>query len=81
MSAQSALREVGTDRRRAAHSINKKFSVNAQALMEGYQMDLWRGIRHQLGSLLEGLDPKDLATMSLGLSHSLSRYARVNEAG
>ncbi|KAL1663143.1 hypothetical protein GGF50DRAFT_103300 [Schizophyllum commune] len=57
-----------------AHSINKKFSVNAQALMEGYQMDLWRGIRHQLGSLLEGLDPKDLATMSLGLSHSLSRF-------
>ncbi|TRM68591.1 hypothetical protein BD626DRAFT_482221 [Schizophyllum amplum] len=57
-----------------AHSINKKFSVNAQALMEGYHMDLWRGIRNQLGALLEGLDPKDLATMSLGLSHSLSRF-------
>lgn len=24
---------------------------------------------------MDGLDPKDLATMSLGLSHSLSRYA------
>jgi nucleolar protein 58 len=36
--------------------------------------DLFRGIREQLASLLDGLDPKDLATMSLGLSHSLSRY-------
>ena len=36
--------------------------------------DLFRGIREQLASLLDGLDPKDLATMSLGLSHSLSRW-------
>ncbi|KAI9507529.1 Nop-domain-containing protein [Russula earlei] len=37
-------------------------------------LDLFRGIRSQLGALLNGLDPKDLATMSLGLSHSLSRF-------
>ncbi|KAK0467714.1 uncharacterized protein EV420DRAFT_1501008 [Desarmillaria tabescens] len=37
-------------------------------------MDLYRGIRGQLASLLDGLDPKDLSTMSLGLSHSLSRF-------
>ncbi|KAI0773778.1 hypothetical protein C8Q74DRAFT_1368333 [Fomes fomentarius] len=36
--------------------------------------ELFHGIRSQLTSLLEGLDPKDLATMSLGLSHSLSRF-------
>ena len=35
--------------------------------------DLYRGIREQIAALLNGLDPKDLATMSLGLSHSLSR--------
>ena len=35
--------------------------------------DLFRGIREQLTSLLDGLDPKDLAAMNLGLSHSLSR--------
>jgi nucleolar protein 58 len=35
--------------------------------------DLYRGIREQIAALLDGLDPKDLATMSLGLSHSLSR--------
>ncbi|KAI0366348.1 Nop-domain-containing protein [Pilatotrama ljubarskyi] len=36
--------------------------------------ELFHGIRTQLTSLLEGLDPKDLATMNLGLSHSLSRF-------
>jgi nucleolar protein 58 len=36
-------------------------------------LDLYRGIREQITSLLNGLDPKDLTTMSLGLSHSLSR--------
>lgn len=37
--------------------------------------ELFHGIRSQLSALLDGLDPKDLATMSLGLSHSLSRCA------
>ncbi|KAH9942990.1 Nop domain-containing protein [Epithele typhae] len=36
--------------------------------------ELFHGIRSQLTSLLDGLDPQDLATMSLGLSHSLSRF-------
>lgn len=42
-------------------------------MAEGKHTDLWRGIRGQIAALLQGLDPKDLATMSLGLSHSLSR--------
>jgi nucleolar protein 58 len=46
-------------------------------MAEGQHADLWRGIRSQLTALLDGLDPKDLATMSLGLSHSLSRLALV----
>ena len=41
---------------------------------ESVNSELWRGIRAQLAALLDGLDPKDLATMSLGLSHSLARY-------
>ena len=40
-------------------------------------LDLYRGIREQITSLLSGLDPKDLTTMSLGLSHSLSRYLHL----
>jgi hypothetical protein len=37
-------------------------------------MELFRGIRSQLTELVGGLGDQDLAPMSLGLSHSLSRY-------
>jgi nucleolar protein 58 len=63
---------------RAARAISKKLSINVSALEEKNQ-DLWRGIRSQLTALLNGVDPKDLATMSLGLSHSLSRYVWPSE--
>lgn len=53
-------------------SISKKLNINVSVQSEGSN-ELWRGIRGQLAALLDGLDPKDLATMSLGLSHSLSR--------
>jgi nucleolar protein 58 len=36
---------------------------------ESINPDLLRGIRSQLAALFDGLDPNDLATMSLGLSH------------
>jgi nucleolar protein 58 len=47
-------------------------------MAEGQHGELWRGIRTQLAALLDGLDPKDLATMSLGLSHSLARQALLH---
>ncbi|XP_057515732.1 probable nucleolar protein 5-2 [Amaranthus tricolor] len=37
-------------------------------------MELLRGVRSQLTELISGLGAQDLAPMSLGLSHSLSRY-------
>ncbi|KAI7756638.1 hypothetical protein M8C21_021389 [Ambrosia artemisiifolia] len=43
--------------------------VHTQAVME-----LMRGVRSQLTELITGLGAQDLAPMSLGLSHSLSRY-------
>ncbi|KAG2695332.1 hypothetical protein I3760_07G009000 [Carya illinoinensis] len=43
--------------------------VHNQAVME-----LMRGVRHQMTELISGLGVQDLAPMSLGLSHSLSRY-------
>ncbi|KAI0069197.1 Nop domain-containing protein [Artomyces pyxidatus] len=52
--------------------INKKLGINV--ISDSDSLDLFRGIRSQLSALLDGLDPKDLATMSLGLSHSLSRF-------
>ncbi|KAG8218310.1 hypothetical protein J3R82DRAFT_3924 [Butyriboletus roseoflavus] len=59
---------------RLAHSISKKLGVKVSALSPDDHSDLWRGIRAQIAALMDGLDPKDLATMSLGLSHSLSRF-------
>ena len=37
-------------------------------------MELARGVRSQLQALVSGLAGADLTPMSLGLSHSLSRY-------
>ena len=37
-------------------------------------MELARGVRSQLEGLVAGLAGADLTPMSLGLSHSLSRY-------
>ncbi|KAJ3879567.1 hypothetical protein F5051DRAFT_402248 [Lentinula edodes] len=56
-----------------ATSISKKLSIKVAASDSEYE-EIWRGIRSQLAALLDGLDPKDLATMSLGLGHSLSRF-------
>ncbi|KIK54399.1 hypothetical protein GYMLUDRAFT_48761 [Collybiopsis luxurians FD-317 M1] len=56
-----------------ATSISKKLSIKVAASDSEYE-EIWRGIRGQLTALLDGLDPKDLATMSLGLGHSLSRF-------
>jgi nucleolar protein 58 len=53
-------------------AIAKKLGI--QVVSGESTQDLFRGIRGQLSSLLDGLDPTDLSTMSLGLSHSLSRY-------
>jgi nucleolar protein 58 len=57
-------------------AIAKKLGI--KVISDSTTLDLYRGIREQLTSLLKGLDPKDLATMSLGLSHSLSRCVESN---
>ncbi|KWU42375.1 nucleolar protein 58 [Rhodotorula sp. JG-1b] len=53
-------------------AIAKKLELNV--VSDSTTADLYRGIRQQLASLLGDVDPRDLATMELGLSHSLSRY-------
>ncbi|KZT27061.1 Nop domain-containing protein [Neolentinus lepideus HHB14362 ss-1] len=55
-----------------ASSIKKKLGITVHSDKES--TDLYRGIRSQIAALLDGLDPKDMAMMSLGLSHSLSRF-------
>ncbi|KAG8822399.1 Nucleolar protein 58 [Serendipita sp. 411] len=58
-----------------AKAISKKLGIEIYSkATQDDLMDLYRGIRDQITSLLGGVDQKDLTTMSLGLSHSLSRY-------
>ncbi|PRW56410.1 putative nucleolar 5-2 [Chlorella sorokiniana] len=52
--------------------IKEKLGINC--LYSAGVMELTRGIRNQLTSLVAGLSQQDLRPMSLGLSHSLSRY-------
>jgi len=58
---------------RAGKGIQKKLDIHV--ISDSTTNELFRGIRSQLASLLDGINPDDLATMSLGLSHSLSRWA------
>jgi len=53
--------------------ISKKLKIE-QAGGEKLATELMRGIRTQMESLIGDLDPSDARAMSLGLSHSLSRY-------
>jgi nucleolar protein 58 len=55
-------------------SISNLLDVKVKSSKGDEHSGLWRGIRGQIASLLDGLDMKDLGTMSLGLAHSLSRY-------
>nr|CAB3455262.1 unnamed protein product [Digitaria exilis] len=51
-----------------------KEKLKIDCLHNSAVMELMRGLRHQLTELMSGLAEQDLGPMSLGLSHSLSRY-------
>ncbi|CAG8746779.1 1996_t:CDS:2, partial [Cetraspora pellucida] len=53
-------------------SISKQLGI--QVLSEKIVVDLYRGIRQNLDSLITGIDSEDISSMALGLSHSLSRH-------
>ena len=53
-------------------AIAKKLGI--QVISDATVMELMRGIRSQVVSLVEGLTDGDMKSMSLGLSHSLSRH-------
>lgn len=53
-------------------AIAKKLGI--QVISDSTVMELMRGIRAQVVSLVEGLNESDMKSMSLGLSHSLSRH-------
>ncbi|KZP00037.1 Nop-domain-containing protein [Calocera viscosa TUFC12733] len=55
-----------------ASTISKKLGIQVQSGESS--LDLDRGIRGQLVSLLDGLTQEDLQSFSLGVGHSMSRY-------
>ncbi|CAA6669071.1 unnamed protein product [Spirodela intermedia] len=54
------------------NAIKEKLKIDC--LHNNAVMELMRGLRNQLTELVSGLATQDLGPMSLGLSHSLSRY-------
>ena len=55
-------------------AINKLPGLTLTPISDSSTNDLYRSIRDHLPSLIPGLLPENIATMSLGLSHSLSRH-------
>lgn len=56
------------------NAIGKLPGLDIKAVADSATADLYRAIREYLPSLIPGLLPDDVKTMSLGLSHSLARH-------
>lgn len=56
------------------NAIGKIPGLDINAVADSTTADLYRAIREHLPSLIPGLMPEDVKTMSLGLSHSLARH-------
>ena len=57
-----------------ANAIGKLPGLQITPVSDSSTADIYRAIREHLPSLIPGLMPEDINTMSLGLSHSLSRH-------
>ncbi|KAI9801469.1 MAG: Nucleolar protein 58 [Piccolia ochrophora] len=55
-------------------AINNLPSLSLTPISDSTTSDLYRAIRNHITSLIPGLHPQDISSMSLGLSHSLSRH-------
>ena len=55
-------------------AINKLPGLTLNPISDSTTSDIYRAIRDHLPSLIPGLLPENISTMSLGLSHSLSRH-------
>jgi len=55
-------------------AINKLPGLTLNPISDSTTLDIYRAIRDHLPSLIPGLLPENISTMSLGLSHSLSRH-------
>ncbi|RZC72787.1 hypothetical protein C5167_048266 [Papaver somniferum] len=64
--------KLGVADSKLGNAIKEKLQIDC--VHDKSVMELMRGVRSQLSELISGLGVQDLAPMSLGLSHSLSRY-------
>lgn len=55
-------------------SIGKLPGLSVELIADSTTADVYRAIREHLPTLIPGLLPQDMSTMSLGLSHSLARH-------
>ncbi|KAL2834892.1 hypothetical protein BDW59DRAFT_136774, partial [Aspergillus cavernicola] len=56
------------------NSIGKLPGLDISLVADSSTADIYRAIREHLPTLIPGLLPQDMSTMSLGLSHSLARH-------
>ena len=56
------------------NAINKVEGLKFNIVSDSSVQDIYRAIREHMSSLVSGITPDDINTMSLGLSHSLSRH-------
>ncbi|KAL2008127.1 hypothetical protein VTN00DRAFT_8109 [Thermoascus crustaceus] len=56
------------------NAISKLPGLDIQPIADSSTADIYRAIRAHLPTLIPGLLPEDMSTMSLGLSHSLARH-------
>ncbi|KAJ4702934.1 Nucleolar protein like [Melia azedarach] len=63
---------LGVADSKLGNAIKEKLKI--ECVHNNAVMELMRGVRTQLTELISGLGAQDLQPMSLGLSHSLSRY-------
>ncbi|KAN0083221.1 hypothetical protein V8E54_002309 [Elaphomyces granulatus] len=56
------------------NAIGKLPGLSIQLIADSSTSDIYRAIRAHIPTLIPGLVPEDLSTMSLGLSHSLARH-------
>ncbi|RPA83250.1 Nop-domain-containing protein [Ascobolus immersus RN42] len=79
---QSLLDEVKDEKKaslivadsKLGSAIAKLPGLKLEIVSDSSTDDVYRAIREHLSSLIPGLTPEDVTTMSLGLSHSLSRH-------
>ncbi|CAG8295545.1 unnamed protein product [Penicillium olsonii] len=56
------------------NAISKLPGLDIQCVADSTTHDIFRAVREHLTTLIPGLAPSDMSTMSLGLSHSLARH-------